>query len=122
MKNEIEYRIDPLTGEKFIPKKISQKFANAANRIKFNNKKASKLNQARAFFDKPCKLSHSTLKLLFDPNSDNIYNIHFVEGKGVDYKAYNHIIRHRAYGNLCAYYEFAIRIIPNTDNIQIIKI
>ncbi len=32
---------DPLTGEEFTPKRANQVFANSANRIKFNNKKAS---------------------------------------------------------------------------------
>lgn len=118
---DIEYKIDPLTKEKFISKKISQKFATPANRIKFNNRKASILNQERAFFDKPCRDSHIALKLLYDPNSKNIHNMYFLEGKGVDFKASNHQVDTK-YGRLPAFYEYAVRRIPNTDDIQIIKI
>ena len=34
-------RKDLLTNEEFIPKKISQRFANSKNRIKYNNQKAT---------------------------------------------------------------------------------
>lgn len=119
---DIEYKIDPLTKEKFIPKKISQKFASPANRIKLNNMKASKLNQERAFIDKPCRKSHLALKSLYKSDSDNIYNMHFLEGKGIDFTSWNHIINTKKYGKLYAYYEFALRHIKKTENIQIIKI
>ncbi len=118
---EIEYKIDPLTKEKFIPKKTSQKFATPANRIKYNNKKASKLNQERAFFDIPCKKSHKILKSLFEINSKQLYNMHFLHGKGIDFTAYNHIAN-TDLGKLPAYYNYALRNIPNTENYQIIKL
>ena len=119
---EDQYKIDPLTKQRFIPKKISQKFATPANRIKFNNRKASKLNQERAFFDKPCRKSHAELKSLYNPDSENIYNMYFLEGKGVVFKAWNHMADTKEHGKLHAFYNFAIRSIPNTDNIQIIKL
>jgi hypothetical protein len=118
---EKEFRIDPLTGEEFIPKKITQKFANRANRIKHNNMKASKLNQERAFFDKPCRKSHLVLKSLFKPDLQNIYNMHYLEGKGVDLRASNHQVDTK-YGILPAFYDYALRSFPNTDNLQIIKL
>lgn len=117
----IEYKTDPLTKEKFIPKKISQKFAKPANRIKYNNKKASKLNQERAFFDGPCKKSHRVLKSLFEIDSTKSHNMHFLNGKGVDFTAYNHLAI-TDFGKLPAYYNYAIRNIPNTENYQIIKL
>lgn len=113
-------RIDLLTGEAFIPKKISQKFASPGNRIKYNNMKASKLNQGRAFFDKPCRKSHLVLKALYKPDSENIHNMHFLEGKGVNFSASNHHVDTK-YGRLPAFYDYALRRIPNTDNLQIIK-
>ncbi|TGV03400.1 hypothetical protein [Flavivirga rizhaonensis] len=118
---EIKYKTDPLTKEKFIPKKISQKFATPANRIKYNNKKASKLNQERAFFDGPCRKSHSVLKSLFEIDPTKSHNMHFLMGKGVDFTASNHQANTN-YGTLPAYYNYALRNIPNTDLYQIIKL
>jgi hypothetical protein len=119
---EDKYKKDPLTGEEFEPKRINQKFATPANRIKYNNMKASKLNRERAFFDKPCRKSHVILKSLYNPDSENIYNMYLLEGKGVDFKAWNNMVDTKEYGKLYAFYNFAIRRIPDTDNIQIIKV
>lgn len=118
---EIEYKTDPLTEEKFIPKKISQKFASQANRIKYNNTKAAKLRQERAFFDGPCQKSHRVLKSLFEIDSTKPHNMHFLNGKGVDFTASNHQANTN-FGKLPAYYNYALRNIPNTDLYQIIKL
>ena len=50
-------QIDPFTGEEFIPKKISQRFANKENRIKFNNEKAKKIRIEQAPIINPLKLN-----------------------------------------------------------------
>ncbi len=118
---ENNYKIDPLTNEQFIPKKSSQRFASAENRIKFNNRKAAALNIQRAFFDKPCKKSQNILISLYNPESDNIFHRKFLEGMGFGFDAYNRVVDTK-YGKLGAYYDYAIRRIPNTDNIQIIKL
>jgi len=119
---EDKHRIDPLTGEEFEPKRINQRFAKPANRIKYNNLKASKLRQERAFFDKPCQRSHSVFKSLYDPESDNIHHKQFLMGKGADFTAWNHLVDTLDYKNLPAYYDYAIRRIPGTDNYEIIKL
>ncbi|MFH6770262.1 hypothetical protein V8G56_16045 [Gaetbulibacter aquiaggeris] len=118
---EDQYKIDPLTNERFIPKKINQKFATAANRIKYNNTKATKLNQERAFFDRPCKISHREMKSLHKLDPDKTYHHYFLEGRGVDFSASNHITDTK-YGKLPAYYNYALRKIGNTDFYQIIKL
>ena len=56
---------DPLTGQVFIPKKISQKYASPENRIKHNNKKASILRQERAFLDKHIHKNHLIIKEIY---------------------------------------------------------
>lgn len=114
-------RKDPLTGEEFVPKKTSQRFATAANRIKFNNSQAAALNKERAFIDMPCKQSHRILKAIYNPKFDNIHNKHKLEGMGLRYDAFNRIVDSK-YGKISAYYDYAIRIIHNTDNVQIIKL
>ena len=118
---ENNYKIDPLTSEQFIPSKSTQRFARPENRIKFNNRKAAKLNKERAFIDKPCKKSQNVLISLYNPDSENIFHKKFLEGMGFRFDAYNNVADTK-YGKLPAYYEYAIRKIPNTDNIQIIKL
>lgn len=112
---------DPLTGEEFVAKKSSQRFATAANRIKFNNKQASILNQERAFFDKPCKKSELVLRTYYDPKSDSIFHEKWLEGKGVSFDAYNHveIVNNE---KVYAYYGYAIQKLKDADFVKIIKL
>lgn len=112
---------DPLTGEEFVAKKSSQRFATAANRIKFNNKQASILNQERAFFDKPCKKGELVLRTLYNPKSDNIFHKEYLLGKELQFDAYNHIAVMKN-EKFFAYYGYAIRKIPNSNNYQILKL
>lgn len=112
---------DPLTGEVFVAKRSNQRFATAENKIRYHNRKNAEINKERAFIDKPCKLSHLILKALHNPNSDNIYNRYLLEGKGLRFDAFNRIVDTK-FGRLHAYYDYAIRMIPNSDNVQIIKL
>jgi hypothetical protein len=114
-------KIDPLTGDKFVAKRTNQRFACIENKIRYHNRKNAEMNKERAFIEKPCKQSHLILKAIYNPKSDNIYNRYFLEGKGLRFDAFNRIVDTK-YGKLHAYYEYAIRIIPNSDNVQIIKL
>jgi hypothetical protein len=118
---EDQYKIDPLTNERFVPKRINQKFATPANRIKYYNTKATKLNQERAYFDIPCRKSHLELMSLHTLDPKKIYHYYFLKGKGVVFSAYNHIVDTK-YGILPAYYNYALRRMPNPDYYQIIKL
>jgi hypothetical protein len=115
------FKKDPLTGEEFVAKRANQRFATAENKIRFHNRKNAEINKERAFIDRPCKQSHLILKELHNPKSDNIYNRYFLEGKGLRFDAFNRIADTK-YGKLHAYYDYATRIIPNSDNVQIIKL
>ena len=114
-------KIDPLTGEEFVLKRSNQRFATTENKNRYHNRKNAEINKERAFIDKPCKQSHLILKMLYNPKSNNIYNRYFLEGKGLRFDAYNRIVD-TTFGKLHAYYDYAIRIIPNSDNVQIIKL
>ncbi|MEY4963326.1 MAG: hypothetical protein RLZZ323_645 [Bacteroidota bacterium] len=112
---------DLLTGEEFVAKRANQRFARPANRIKFYNRKASILNQERAFFDKPCKKSELALRTLYNRKSDNIFHKEFLRGKGVNFRAYNHIEEINNERIIC-YYGYALRKVPDSDNYQILKL
>lgn len=78
-------KIDPFTGEEFIPKKISQRFANKENRIKFNNDKAKKIRIEQAPIINPLKLNLKIIKELIGNKREIILNKEFLRGKGFDY-------------------------------------
>jgi hypothetical protein len=112
---------DPLTGEIFYPKKISQRYANPANRIKHNNLKASKLKQQRAFLDKHFHKNHLIIKEIYVPRGHNIFNVFWMEGKGFQFGATNHKVDYKGTYRDCIY-EFMILELEGTDDIKIIKI
>lgn len=89
---EPEKRKDPLTGEEFVPKKISQRFANPQNRVKYNNNLANALRQERAVVDKPINKAHRILKELMKNKKKETFHKQFLHGKGLDFKALNKII------------------------------
>jgi len=88
---ETEKRKDPLTGEEFIPKKISQRFATPQNRIKYNNKLAGALRQEKAYVDKPMNSTHRILKDLMKNKKKETFYKQFLIGKGVSFRVFNTI-------------------------------
>lgn len=113
-------RIDPLTGEEFIAKKISQKFASSNNRIMFNNQKAIKLRQERSFIDKHLNKNHRILREIYVPGNENIFNSFWLEGKGYRFDVANHFAIYKGV-YVPAIFEFTL-IDTKTDNlIKIMK-
>jgi hypothetical protein len=111
---------DPLTGEIFYPKKISQRYAYPKNRIKHNNLKASQLRQERAFLDKHFHKNHIILREIHKEGRENIFNSNWLEGKGFRTDCITHLFEYRGIQKKCVY-EFILIEIEGTDNIKIIK-
>ena len=114
-------RKDPLTGEEFIPKKISQRFACTENRIRYGNLIASRKRQDKAFLDKPMNKNLNIIIEIYVEGGKNIFNIDWMEGKGFRFNATNHKVYHEGKYRDCVYY-FMIIQIENTNNIKIIKL
>lgn len=86
---ETEKRKDPLTGEEFIPKKKTQRFATPQNRIKYNNKLAGALRQEKAYLDIPMNSTHRILRELMKNKKKETFYKQFLIGKGVDFRIIN---------------------------------
>jgi len=114
-------RIDPFTSEEFEPKKVSQKYAVPANRIKHNNLKASILRQERAFLDKHVNKNHLIIREIYVEDGDNIFHKMWLEGKGLRLDATNRVLLYKGKHEYCVY-EYILIEITGTDNIKIIKI
>lgn len=111
-------RIDPLTGEKFIPKKISQRFATSENRIKFNNDKAKKIRIEQAPIINPIKTNYKIIKELIGTKTEVEVNKHFLRGKGFNFKVITQmdIYNGRTYPLI---FDYLIVSNSNNDNINI---
>ena len=112
--------IDPLTGEEFEKKKKSQRFACPANRKKYNNQKAIKLRESRAFLDKHVHKNHLILREIYIDRKENIFNKFWLEGKGFRFDATNHDTIYQNKVERCVY-EYILIAIKKTDNIKIVK-
>jgi len=112
---------DPLTGEEFVAKRANQRFASIENKIRYHNRKNAEINKERAFFEKPCKKSELVLRALYNPKSENIFHKEFLRGKGVNFRAYNHVEEINNERIIC-YYGYALRKVPDSDNYQILKL
>jgi hypothetical protein len=112
---------DPLTGEDFAAKRSNQRFASIENKIRFHNRKNAEINKERAFFDKPCKKGELVLRTLYNTKSDNIFHKEFLKGMELSLDAYNHIV---VINNekIIAYYGYALKKVPDSDNYQILKL
>lgn len=118
MKKDI--RIDPLTGEKFIPKKTTQRFASPENRIKYNNEKASLIRQNRAFVDKPLHTNHAILvKEMGDCKEVSLHE-EYLRGRGYNFNVVTHYDKWEGKTVRCIY-EFMILPMPSIQHIKIIR-
>ncbi|HLF52294.1 hypothetical protein [Flavobacterium sp.] len=81
---------DLLTGEEFIPKRKSQKFATRANGIKYNNQKANKLREENAYIDKPINKNHKILIEMMGNERRKTFSEQFMLGKGFNFEVSNH--------------------------------
>ena len=118
MKEDI--RKDPLTGEDFIPKKSSQRFATPQNRIKHNNLKASQTRLKRAWVDKPLHKNHTILLELIGSKTEIIIHEEFLRGRGYNFNLTSHADIWQGKKCPCVY-EFIIVITLNNPQIKIIR-
>ncbi|WP_162128563.1 hypothetical protein [Flavobacterium phycosphaerae] len=107
------------SGEEFIPKKISQRFASPQNRIKYNNDKASKLKLERAFIDRPLHKNRNILKELLGNKTETIVHEEFLKGRGYNFNLTTHFEKWEGKPSPCVY-EFIIIKLPN-QQIKILK-
>lgn len=103
------YRKDLLTGEEFIPKKKTQKFASPANRIRYNNQRANKLREETAYIDKPINKNHKILIEMLGNELKKTFSEQFMLGKGFNFEVLNHhsMIEGQLYPSI---YKFGIMI------------
>lgn len=94
---------DLLTGEEFEPMRIDQKFANAANRIKYYNLKAKKERIELSKLDKPLKINKRIIDELLGGKKEAEFNQQFLLGKGFDFRAYNRVQEHNNQNHFCIY-------------------
>lgn len=73
---------DPLTGEEFIQKKSTQRFAKPENRIKFYNNKFVETRRQLNGFNTPLRRNFCILRKLMDGKKEVSHHKEFLLGQG----------------------------------------
>lgn len=83
-------KIDPFTGEEFVPKRSNQKFATEKNKNNYHNKKNRKLRIQCAPIDKKIKKNLLILEALLNGKKETgRVSKEFLRGKGFDFDGFN---------------------------------
>lgn len=102
-------RKDPLTGEEFVPKKISQRFKTRSNQIKYNNDLQSKRRQSLGFILKPMAKTHRILTQALGKKSEVKLHKEWLKGAGADMTLLTHVEKING-ENFRALFNFSIRV------------
>lgn len=86
----MQQKTDLLTGEKFTPGRINQKFATPANRIKYYNQRANELRHKAAPLNRPLHINHRVLNELMDGAKEKVFHKQFLLGKGFSVSVNTH--------------------------------
>ena len=105
-------RNDLLTGETFIPSRITQKFANPSNRIKFNNDKANNIRHSLMFVNGPLKTNVNILNTILIGKEKAVFSKEFLRGKGFVFEVLTHFTVIQGKRLPCIYH-YAINVIDD---------
>jgi hypothetical protein len=84
-------RKDPLTGEEFIPKKVTQRFKTPSNQIKYNNQLQSKRRQFLNLLLTPMTRTHRILTKELGNKPFVKLHKQWCKGAGADMTLFTHI-------------------------------
>lgn len=116
---KINEKTDPLTGVKFFPKRINQRFISPDNRIKFNNDKANKFRHSLSYVNKPLNKNIRILNELMQNKRQATFHKQFLIGKGLNFGVHTHYETYEEKSQI-AIYQFIILRVDN-EQIKIIK-
>lgn len=110
---------DLLTGEKFVPSRVNQRFQNPKNRVLYYNKKAKKIRLLKSVHDKPLHKNYMVLLELLDGKEVVVFTKDYLLGKGYSFGVYTHVENYN--GKSCfAIYNFFMVALEN-GNIKFIR-
>lgn len=112
-------RKDPLTNLEFEPKRISQRFENPQNRIKYHNLAAKKLRHSVAYVNRPLHKNLKVMNELLEGKTEALFHKQFLFGKGFSFGVHTHYELYNGKTEK-AVYQYIWMVIEN-EQIKIIK-
>jgi hypothetical protein len=82
-------RIDPYSGEGFIPKRYNQKFATRKNQVAFNNTKAREIREKKKPIDSVLEINRKVLLKVLNGKESEIKSRDYLLGCGFDFNFFN---------------------------------
>ena len=104
LKNKAMTKKDLLTGESFEPKRKNQNFANRQNRIKYHNRKATKLRHSVAHINQPLHRNLRILNGLMEEQTTKKFHRQFLLGKGMNFNVLTHYDKVNEKNVACIYH------------------
>ncbi len=114
-------KIDPHTGESFVPKRRNQKYATTQNRVAYNNNLAYIDRLSKSFVDKPLRINHRILLSLLKTNETKSFSKDFLKGMGYDFSVATHYEKYK--GKICiSLYQFIlVEFSLESNNVKIYR-
>jgi hypothetical protein len=106
------YLTDPLTKEKFIPKRTNQRFSCRKNQINYNNIKARNTRQLKAPFDNILESNRKILVRLIKDKEKIVLSEEFLLGASFNFQFFNRSFEKDAVKYQCVY-QFAVGRLEN---------
>lgn len=111
---------DLLTGESFYPKRITQNFANAENRILYYNRKANSIRHSVMYINTPLHKNLKILNEIMDDKEKGVFHKQFLEGKNYSLDVMTHFDSYNNKRVACIYHYAIINI--EDEKVTFIKI
>jgi hypothetical protein len=103
---------DPLTEEKFIPKRTNQKFSCRKNQVAYNNLIARRKRKRKMPFDKALEQNRTILERILKDNNEITVSKDFLLGAEFDFQFFNRGFVRGGVNYQCVY-EYAFTLLEN---------
>lgn len=87
-----QYKIDPLTGKRFLPIRSNQRFASASNRITYNNQLATKIRHKMRYINYPLLKNFKIINKLMFRKAKRVFTKDYLEGLGFDFNVITKVV------------------------------
>lgn len=114
-----ELRHDVLTNELFKPDRVTQRFKNATNRLKYYALKAKEKRQKTAYINNPLRKNLNILEKLMENQKEAVFHKQFLLGKGFSFNIHTHV-EYNGEKNCYAIYDFLFEPIGK-DELKILR-
>jgi hypothetical protein len=117
----MKLRVDPLTGNKFIPKRANQKYENRANQIQHNNLVAKEKNTLKSQIESCIIHNESILRKILQDKNEAIVSKDFLLGAGFNFSYHTQSVKIGKSTWICNFGHAYIEVARNKYKIKVLS-